>query len=82
MVVTHVVFGPGKVTVLAFANFSTSMESSSGDKPKNKAGKDTVLDYSKQQLSLSTDFRDKVSSIVTRPDTSTPGLYHLIEDNP
>ena len=57
----HCVSTTGKVTVLAFANFSTSMESSSGDKLNGKAGKDTVLDYSKQDLSLSADFRDKVN---------------------
>lgn len=52
------------MTVLAFANFSTSMESSAGNEAKGRAGKDTVLDYSKQQLSLSADFRDKVTHCV------------------
>ena len=53
----------GKVKVLAFANFGTAMRTTGADASKAKAragGRDAVLDYSKQELSLSADARDKV----------------------
>jgi len=55
------------VQVLAFANFGTALRSTSADASKSKgksAGSDTFLDYSKQELSLSSDARDKVSTLL------------------
>ena len=52
----------GKVQVLAFANFGTALRSDGADASKStKArGSSAVLDYSKQELSLSPEARDKV----------------------
>ena len=61
--------------MLAFANFSKSMKSSCDDKTPGKAGKDTVLDYSKQELSLKADFRDKVScALIPIPSLPLPDV--------
>lgn len=57
---------------MAFANFSTSMASSLDDKAK--PGKDNVLDYSKQELSLSSDARDKVTHL--HGEINTP--HHIL----
>lgn len=51
----------GKVQVLAFANFGTALHSTGSDSSKSK-GKNAVLDYSKQELSLSSEARDQVST--------------------
>jgi len=52
----------GKVQVLAFANFGTALRSTGAEssKSKGKGGSNAVLDYSKQELSLSSEARDQV----------------------
>lgn len=52
----------GKVQVLAFANFGTALRSTGADSSKStgKGGSNAVLDYSKQELSLSSEARDQV----------------------
>ena len=45
----------GKVQVLAFAKFGTALRSSAGSAKSNG-----VLDYSKQDLSISSEAREKV----------------------
>ena len=53
---THAVHA-GKVQVLAFANFGTALRSSAGSAKSSGNG---VLDYSKQDLSISSEAREKV----------------------
>ncbi|KAL3145446.1 2,3-dihydroxyphenylpropionate/2,3-dihydroxicinnamic acid 1,2-dioxygenase, variant 2 [Trebouxia sp. C0009 RCD-2024] len=48
----------GKVQVLAFANFGTALRSSAGSA---KSSGSAVLDYSKQDLSVSSEAREKVA---------------------
>jgi len=52
----------GKVQVLAFANFGTALRSTGAESSKSKGegGSNAVLDYSKQELSLSSEARDQV----------------------
>lgn len=52
----------GKVDVLAFANFGTAMRSSSDSRGKGSSST-AVLDYSKQELSLSSDARNEVGPL-------------------
>lgn len=48
--------------MLAFANFGTALRSTGAEssKSKGKGGSNAVLDYSKQELSLSSEARDQV----------------------
>lgn len=48
--------------MLAFANFGTALRSTGADSSKSKGtgGSNAVLDYSKQELSLSSEARDQV----------------------
>ena len=60
--IRHVPCVIGKVQVLAFANFGTALRSSGADASKSTkaSSSNAVLDYSKQELSLSPEARDKV----------------------
>ena len=48
----------GKVQVLAFANFGTALRSSADSA---KGNSNAILDYSKQDLSISSEAREKVN---------------------
>ena len=60
--IRHVPCVIGKVQVLAFANFGSALRSSGADASKSTKARSSnaVLDYSKQELSLSPEARDKV----------------------
>lgn len=49
----------GKVQVLAFANFGAALRSSADSA---KGNSNAILDYSKQDLSVSSEAREKVSA--------------------
>ena len=49
----------GKVQVLAFANFGMALRSSANSA---KGDSDAILDYSKQDLSISSEAREKVTA--------------------
>ena len=54
--------------VLAFANFGTALRSSADS---GKGGSDAVLDYSKQELSISSEAREKVCVPMSQYESSS-----------